>query len=76
MRLEADKVVGGERQRMGEMDFVYRQATGRWESEFQNARYHGLWSFEVRGRTIAGELVDLPSGGRVRAVRVERDAVP
>lgn len=76
VRLEADKVVGGERQRMGEMDFVYRQATGRWESEFQNARYHGLWSFEVRGRTIAGELVDLPSGGRVRAVRVERDAVP
>lgn len=76
VRLAADKVVDGERQAMGEMDFVFRPATGRWESELRTARYHGLWSFEVAGRAITGELVDLPSGGRVRAIHVERDAVP
>jgi hypothetical protein len=76
VRLEADKVVEGERQRMGEMELVFREASGRWESEIETARYHSLWSFEVEGRTLHGELVDLPSGGRVRAIRVERVAVP
>jgi hypothetical protein len=76
VRLAADKVVAGERQAMGELDFVYRAASGCWESEQQNARFHSRWSFAVRGTALSGELVDLPSGARIRAIRVEKDAVP
>jgi len=73
VRLQADKVVGGEREPMGEMDFVHDGATGAWTSEFRNGRYHGLWSFTVTGNRINGTLVDVPTGKVVRRVAVTKD---
>lgn len=70
--LAAYKIVDGEKQLMGEMDFAYDAKQGAWTSEFRSARYHGLWTFVVRQEAITGTLVDLPSKRVVRNVAVRR----
>ncbi len=72
--LAAYKIVDGEKQLMGEMDFDYDARQSAWTSEFRNARYHGLWTFAVKGDAITGTLVDLPSRHVVRNVAVRRGA--
>jgi hypothetical protein len=76
--LAAFKIVDGEKQLMGEMDFAYDEKQGAWTSEFRTARYHGLWTFFVKQGSITGTLVDLPSKHLVRnvSVRREKGAVP
>jgi hypothetical protein len=76
VHLVAYKFVGGEKQPMGEMDFAYDERLGAWTSEFRNARYHGLWTFTIRGDALTGTLVDVPSGHRVRDVAVRREKEP
>jgi|WetSurMetagenome_2_1015567.scaffolds.fasta_scaffold105599_2 hypothetical protein len=73
VRLEADKIVGGKPERMGEIDFTLDAATGAWTSEFRNARYHGLWSYTVDGKRLTGTLVDVPTGKVVRRIATQRD---
>jgi hypothetical protein len=70
--LAAYKIVDGEKQLMGEMDFSFDAKEGAWTSEFQTARYHGLWTFFVKQDSITGTLVDLPSRHVVRNVSVRR----
>ena len=70
--LAAYKIVDGEKQLMGQMDFSHDAKRGAWTSEFRSPRYHGLWTFVVRGDEITGTLVDLPSQHRVRNVAVRR----
>jgi len=70
--LAAFKIVDGQKGLMGEMDFSWDAKQGAWTSEFQNARYHGLWTFFVKGDAITGTLVDLPSRKPVQNVAVER----
>jgi hypothetical protein len=74
--LAAFKIVNGERQLMGEMDFTFDAKQGAWVSEFQSPRYHGRWTFVVRGDEITGTLVDLPSNHLVRNVSVRREKAP
>ena len=74
--LAAFKIVNGEKQLMGEMDFTRDAKLGAWVSEFQSARYHGRWSFVVRDGEITGTLVDLPSNHLVRNVSVRREKAP
>jgi len=74
VRQEADKLVGVQRERMGEIDFAYDAATGVWSSEFRNARFHGIWSLTVALERITGTLVDVPSKAVVRRIEVTRDA--
>ena len=73
VHLAAYKFVGGEKQLMGEMDFAYDEKLGAWTSEFQTARYHGLWTFTIRGDALTGTLVDVPSGHKVRDVAAHRE---
>lgn len=70
--LAAYKIVDGEKGLMGEMDFTHDAKQGAWLSEFQNARFHGVWTFVVKGDEISGTLVDLPSKHLVRNVAVRR----
>lgn len=70
--LAAFKIVGGEKQLMGEMDFTYDAEQGAWTSEFRTPRVHGLWAFFVKGGDIAGTLIDLPSKHLVRNVSVKK----
>jgi len=72
--LAAYKIVDGEKQLMGEMDFSFDEKQGAWTSEFRTARYHGLWTFVVEQDAITGTLVDLPSKHVVRNVSVKRSS--
>jgi hypothetical protein len=76
--LAAYKIVDGDKQPMGDLDFSFDEKQGAWTSEFQTARYHALWTFFVKGDAITGTLVDLPSKHLVRnvAVRREKGATP
>jgi hypothetical protein len=74
--LAAFKIVNGEKQLMGEMDFAFDAKQGAWVSEFQNSRFHGRWAFVVRDGEIKGTLVDLPSNHLVRNVSVRREKAP
>lgn len=76
VHLAAYKFFNGDKVLMGEMDFTYDEKIGSWTSEFQNPRYHGLWTLTVGGDALTGTLVDLPSGHKVRDVLVRRDSPP
>jgi hypothetical protein len=71
--LAAFKIVDGEKQLMGEMDFSFDEKQRAWTSEFRTPRYHGLWTFFVKEGAITGTLVDLPSKHVVRNVSVRRE---
>jgi hypothetical protein len=71
--LHGYKVVNGENQLMGDLDFAYDAGLHAWAAEFRNARVHIRWTFEVRGTTLEGRVVDLPSQRVARNVRVSRE---
>lgn len=71
--LAAFKIVDGEKQLMGELDFAWDAKEGAWTSELKTPRVHGLWTFFVRGDDITGTLIDLPSKHRIRDVSVKKD---
>jgi hypothetical protein len=73
VRLEADKLVDGKPERMGEFDFTLDPATGAWTAEFRNARYQGLWSYTIDGKRLTGTLVDVPTGKVVRRIATQKD---
>jgi hypothetical protein len=70
--LEAFKIVNGEKQSMGEIEFTRDAKQGAWVSEFTTPRVHVLWTFVARGDEITGTLVDLPSKHLIRNVAVKR----
>jgi hypothetical protein len=70
--LAAYKIVEGEEQPMGELDFSRNARTGEWTSEFRTPRVHAVWSFRVADTLMTGTLVDVPTGAIVRRVRVTR----
>ena len=71
--LEADKVVGGERLPMGELEFTYSGKDGCWRSEFTTPRTHGVWCLVVEGRKLTGTLRVLPENADVRKVEAVRE---
>ena len=73
VHVAAYKFVDDQKVLMGEMDFGYDETLGSWTSEFQNARYHGLWTFTVAGDALTGTLVDLPSKHKVRDISARRE---
>ena len=73
VRLEADKIVDGKRQRMGDLTFGYEPRTGAWACEFRSPRYHGVWSFTPHGNRMSGILFSLPDSVVARHAEVARD---
>jgi len=74
LTLAADKIVDGKPEPMGELEFTYDAAKQSLTGEFQNARYHGLWEFKIKGDTMEGTLTLLPEKTIGRRVKVERKA--
>jgi hypothetical protein len=68
----AFKIVDGEKQFMGDMEFTWEAGQAAWVSELTTPRVHALWTFFVRGDEITGTLVDLPSKHLIRNVAVKR----
>jgi len=54
------------------LDFKYDAGKETLTGEFQNARYHGLWEYTVKGNTMEGTLTLLPDKTIVRRIKVTR----
>lgn len=68
----ADKIVAGQWDLMGELDFVWDAAAQEWNGDFQNSRVRIRWTYRVSHDTLTGEVVSLPEhrlGRHVVAVR-------
>jgi len=69
----AEKLVNGAYESMGELDLARDRATGAWAAEFRSQRGDlARWTFAVRGDSLAGSLVSLPDGARIRVVSARR----
>lgn len=71
--LAPDKVVNGERQPMGELEFTYDDKEGCWASAFKNERVNVLWCLKIKDRTMTGWLRDVPTKTVVRKAELTRD---
>ena len=70
----AFKIVAGEEQWMGDLDFTPRGRGGDWLCDMRTPRYHGNWRFHVADTLLTGDLVDVPTRKQVRRVRATRAA--
>ena len=71
--VKADKVIDGKRVPMGILDFVYNPIDGNWTTEISTPRVHALWMLSVRGKTMTGTMVLLPSKTVVRRMELHKD---
>jgi hypothetical protein len=71
--LAADKIVDGKPDPMYVLDFKYDAVKGTLAGEFQNSRYHGLWEYTVKGKTMEGTLSLLPAKTIVRRIKVKKE---
>jgi len=69
----ADKIVGGQRQTMGEFDLIYDAADARWEATFTNPRATVEWWLTVDGSTMTGGARLMPGKQVVRKVDLKKD---
>ena len=69
--IRADKIVNGSREFMSEFTFG-RGAGDQWSAEFQGGRGAGRWELSVKGDTLTGRLLALPSASVVRRVSLRR----
>lgn len=72
LTLNADKIVAGKPEPMYVQDFVYDAGKQMLSGEFQNARYHGLWEYLVKGKMMEGTLSLLPERTIIRRIKVTR----
>ena len=70
--LDGFKIVNGEKQFMGDLEFTWDAKQEAWVSEYTTPRVHILWTFFVHGDEITGTLVDLPSTHLIRNVAVKK----
>jgi hypothetical protein len=69
--IRADKLVGGNREFMGEYACVPRD-DGSWASMVRTPRYHIRLLLQMAGDHLTGTLTDLDSGRRVRDIALQR----
>ena len=70
---KADKIVGGQREPMGELDLEYDGRDTCWKYEFTAPRFHGVWCLAVDGPRMSGTLRSIPGRETVRKVEARRD---
>lgn len=73
VRWQADKMVEGQRQSMGEMELVYDAAEGCWAAEFTSPRVHMVWCLVVDGSHLTGTGRLLPGKETVRRIDVRKE---
>ena len=72
--LQAGKRVGSATVSMGDLEFRFDQAAGSWVAEVATGRGRVVWSLRVDGDRLIGQLVEMPSGRRMRNVTAVRDS--
>ena len=73
VRWQADKVVNGERQPMGEMDLVYDTGDQCWSATFTSPRGRSIWCLVVDGAHLTGTGKLLPGKETVRKIDVRKE---
>jgi hypothetical protein len=72
--LHAYKIVNGENQPMGDLEFAYDAGLKSWAADFSNARVRIRFIFDVHGSALDGRLLDLKNDRIARHIRVSREA--
>jgi hypothetical protein len=73
VRWAADKVVNGERQRMGELELAYDKDEACWKAEFSSPRARSVWRLVVAGTQLTGTARLLPGNQTIRKVSLRKD---
>ena len=74
VNLEADKIVDGKRESMGDLTFRFAADSGTWVADFERPRIRGRWSLRIEGTTMTGTLASLPDGKVARKVSLKKQA--
>jgi hypothetical protein len=72
----ADKVVAGERGRMGEDDMAYDEAEGCWKVEITSPRdksIKSVWRIALEGARLTGTASMLPGNRKFRKLELRKD---
>ena len=72
--VHAYKMVNGQNQPMGDLDFASDAGLKAWAADFSNARVRIRFIFDVHGASLEGRLIDLKAGRVARHIRVSREA--
>ena len=72
----ADKVVNGQRERMGELELAYDTAEACWKAEFSSPRLKSVWCLSVSGARLSGTARLLPGNETVRRVELRKESPP
>jgi hypothetical protein len=70
--LAADKIINGNPELMGILEFRYDSKMKTLVNEFRKNSYHGLWEFNVSYKLKTGTLTLLPDKQIVRIIRVTK----
>ena len=73
VRWVADKVVGGQRQRMGEMELHYDKAEACWKTVFTSPRVKSEWRLSVDGSRLTGTGRLLPGNETIRKLDLQKE---
>jgi hypothetical protein len=69
----ADKIVNGQRERMGELDLVFDKTEGCWKAEFSSPRGKSVWRLVVEGARLHGTGRLLPGNETIRKVDLRKE---
>lgn len=70
---QADKVVNGERQPMGEMDLLYDTGEQCWSATFTSPRLSSVWCLTVDGTHLTGTGKLLPGKETIRKLDARKE---
>jgi len=73
VRWAADKVVNGQRQRMGELDLSFDKTEACWKAEFSSPHVKSVWRLTVEGTHLTGTARLLPGNETVRKVDARKE---
>ena len=66
------KIVAGQRDLMGELDFTYSADDRCWRADMSSTRVVGVWCLSVQGSAMIGSAWLLPGKQVVRAVKAQK----
>ena len=69
----ADKIVNGQRERMGEFDVTYDTAEACWKAEFSSPRVKSVWRLTVDGARMSGTGRLLPGNETIRTLELRKE---
>ena len=69
----ADKIVNGQRERMGDLELTFDTVGACWKAEFKSPRVRSVWCLVVQGARLQGTARLLPSNEVVRKVDLRKE---